>query len=342
MIKTVSLTAGTETKVEISGGYNVGVINRTTDMLYASRNSGISAGADDVAAIPAGDSYVIRAADDTVYLLATAAGDVQLESIGAKEVFKLAAIRSSSGGGEGGTVDEVARQAIASHANNDEIHLTSEDAIEAAATSISNPNLLINPDFRINQRGKSEYTGTVQYSVDRWRVSSAGKITVNSDGTVTHTSPAETQTWFIYEFDDAYFLDGKTVTLSAETVDGDIISATGIVPVGVVSSVIRIASVPTSIGGTLDLWKRPEGKLLLQFATPASASITPKWAKLELGSVATPFIPPDLATELAKCQRYYQIHTTGDIDPVDIRPSMAEITDIRQREDGNYEYIAEL
>ena len=30
------------------------------------------------------------------------------------------------------------------------------------------------------------------------------------------------------------------------------------------------------------------------------------WAKLELGGVATPFMPPDPAAELARCQRYYQ------------------------------------
>ena len=35
-------------------------------------------------------------------------------------------------------------------------------------------------------------------------------------------------------------------------------------------------------------------------------SVKLNWAKLELGSVATPFVPPDPATELAKCQRYYQ------------------------------------
>ena len=30
--------------------------------------------------------------------------------------------------------------------------------------------------------------------------------------------------------------------------------------------------------------------------------------KLELGSVATPFVPPDPASELLKCQRYYQLY----------------------------------
>ena len=30
-----------------------------------------------------------------------------------------------------------------------------------------------------------------------------------------------------------------------------------------------------------------------------------EWVKLELGSIATQFVPPDPATELLKCQRYY-------------------------------------
>ena len=34
--------------------------------------------------------------------------------------------------------------------------------------------------------------------------------------------------------------------------------------------------------------------------------VTISWSKLEIGNTATPFIPPDLATELMKCKRYYQ------------------------------------
>ena len=37
----------------------------------------------------------------------------------------------------------------------------------------------------------------------------------------------------------------------------------------------------------------------------ADDNIKIKWIKLELGSVATPFVPPDPASELLKCQRYY-------------------------------------
>ena len=65
-------------------------------------------------------------------------------------------------------------------------------------------------------------------------------------------------------------------------------------------------------------------------------------SKLELGEIATPIIPADPATELAKCQRYYQIRSTNDIDPVDLRPSMrATPTDIKQVT-GGYAYVAEL
>ena len=70
-------------------------------------------------------------------------------------------------------------------------------------------------------------------------------------------------------------------------------------------------------------------------------SLTIEWMKLENGS-ATLFVHPDLATELEKCQRFYQIRSTNDIDPLDLRPSMratpSEITAV----EGGYAYVAEL
>ena len=75
--------------------------------------------------------------------------------------------------------------------------------------------------------------------------------------------------------------------------------------------------------------------------TEAGNSLKLAWAKLEGGSLATPFVPPDYAAELAKCQRFYQVRTTNGIDPLDIRPSMRTITDIKQVT-GGYAYVAEL
>ena len=52
----------------------------------------------------------------------------------------------------------------------------------------SNPNLLINPDFKINQRGNSTYSSTgAGGTVDRW-VGANVKTVVNSDGTVSVSS----------------------------------------------------------------------------------------------------------------------------------------------------------
>ena len=66
------------------------------------------------------------------------------------------------------------------------------------------------------------------------------------------------------------------------------------------------------------------------------------WTKLELGVIATLYTPPDPATELAKCQRYYQIRSAGDIPAVDLRPVMRITPTVTQLSDGNYAYSAEL
>ena len=42
--------------------------------------------------------------------------------------------------------------------------------------------------------------------------------------------------------------------------------------------------------------------------TEAGNSLKLAWVKLEVGDGATPFVPPDPATELAKCQRYFTIY----------------------------------
>lgn len=45
----------------------------------------------------------------------------------------------------------------------------------------------------------------------------------------------------------------------------------------------------------------------LNKGTEAGNSLKLAWVKLESGSLATPFVPPDYAAELAKCQRYLYV-----------------------------------
>ena len=68
------------------------------------------------------------------------------------------------------------------------------------AEKFSNPNLLLNSNFRVDQRGYGTYSNNTTkptYTLDRW-MSINAKVVYNIDGTVTITSLATTDTsaWF--------------------------------------------------------------------------------------------------------------------------------------------------
>lgn len=68
------------------------------------------------------------------------------------------------------------------------------------AERFSNPNLLLNSNFRVDQRGYGTYSNNTtkpKYTLDRW-ISINAKVVYNIDGTVTITSIATTDTsaWF--------------------------------------------------------------------------------------------------------------------------------------------------
>lgn len=240
-----------------------------------------------------------------------------------------------------------------SHIENVEIHVTAEEKAawngKAEVSDISNPNLLINPDFSVNQRGQASYSSS-GYTVDRWKTGGA-KTTVN-DGFITLENTTAKAAANIYQIvENPSVLSGKTVTLSFDydlKTEGAWISVQALAnnswnP----SPPVQLTDTGRNVKSTVITF--PENltdlRLVLVIHSTDSAPLAIVdiyGAKLELGSIATPIIPADPATELAKCQRYYQIHSTGDIAAVDLRPSMATIKDIKQRSDGNYEYIAEL
>ena len=228
-----------------------------------------------------------------------------------------------------------------SHIENVEIHVTAEEKAAWSAINYSNPNLLINPDFAVNQRGTTSASGgtSTVYIADRWFSQRAiisrpenGGISIAWD--VTNKDNGWTQQKI-----ETAALFGKTVTISAD-IDGERKSVTTTVPTlvnktdgGWVDSNKQVMLAVSNLGGTL---------MSIVIFSYTTTPITISNVKLELGSTPTPYCPPDPAAELAKCQRYYQIRSTGDIAAVDMRPSMATIKDIKQRSDGNYEYIAEL
>ena len=335
--KTIALT-GAEIRADYSGGTNAWLRNDGTATVYASTAPAVTPGADGVVSIPAGQAAAIYGACGTVYLLGT--GSVQL--VGSDYTacpFKM----SAQSGGSG--ADSVARAAIEVHAGNADIHVTADE--KAYWNTLSGKNELDNPDFRVNQRGQNEYS--TGYTVDRWYISTDKcKAAPETNGIrLTATATLTSNTHAFWQNNEFPLPPGKyTLSLKAADVTGvwaariRTVTAAG----DYVDSYYTLALREGVNKVSVDL---PDGEYISAVSigfnkgTEAGNSLKLAWAKLESGSLATPFVPPDPATELAKCQRYYQMRTTNDIDPLDLRPSMRTITDIKAVE-GGYAYVAEL
>ena len=303
--KTITLT-GAEIRAGYSGGANAWLRNDGTDVIYAAAVPGITAGSDGVVSIPAGQSVAIYGACGTVYLLGM--GSVQL--VGSDYTacpFKV----STSAGGSGG-VDEVARNGLNAHAGNTEIHVTAAD--KAHWNGLSNPNLLINYDFAINQRGNSDYNSN-GYAVDGWKLQINGSGNSGSYNAETHVLSGSVLDKNGYYVNVSQFVEepvrfaGKNMTVSAGMSELDKFALVAIWRTEGTTTT-NVAATPYNLEPDKvltftmpsDLTEASKIRVVLQ----TRGSVKLDWAKLELGGVATPFMPPDPAAELARCQRYYQ------------------------------------
>lgn len=334
--KTIVLT-GEEIRADYSGGTNAWLRNDGTATVYASTAPAVTPGADGVVSIPAGQAAAIYGACGGVYLLGT--GSVQL--VGSD--YTACPFKTSAQGGSG--ADSVARAAIEAHAADADIHVTADE--KAYWNTLSGKNDLDNPDFRVNQRGLSEYS--TGYTVDRWYISTDKcKAAPESDGIrLTATAALTSNTHAFWQNIEFPLAPGK-YTLSLNVLEVSGVWAARIRTVTAAGDYVDSYYTPRLQAGinsvTVDLSDSEYiSAVSIGFnkGTEAGNSLKLAWAKLEGGSLATPFVPPDCAAELAKCQRFYQVRTTNDIDPLDIRPSMRTITDIKQVT-GGYAYVAEL
>ena len=277
--KTIALT-GDETRVDYGCGTNVWLRNDGTDVIYASTSPGITAGADGTASIPAGQAMRIDGTCGTVCLLGT--GSVQL--VGSDYTacpFKT----SAQSGGSG--ADEVARAAIEAHSADTDIHVTAYE--KAYWNTLSGKNELDNPDFQVNQRGQAEYTGST-YTVDCWRKNAGGSVTIK-DGKLILSADALIRQPMEY----ADKLSGQKVTVSIKA-NGTIRSKSSVFPTDTSSFSFYYdedINITRYISDSAP-W----------FVITARKEVSIEWVKLEVGGAATPFVSPDPATELAKCQRY--------------------------------------
>lgn len=155
----------------------------------------------------------------------------------------------------------------------------------------SNPNLLINSDFKINQRGATSYE-KMGYSVDRWKIWNVA-VTPNVNGGITIKN-------------DKYTDAGTFLQYLENATEGD----------------STLSCYVTSVSGTVTMVADDNSQVVLKQGlnvvhTSASTkaftiflnqgtSITLKWAKLEQGKHATAFVHPIYSEEYLKCMWYFQ------------------------------------
>lgn len=177
-----------------------------------------------------------------------------------------------------------------------------------AANEIAiNPNLLINPDFKINQRGQSSYTGAV-YGVDRWTGIYGGETVEITDYGISATFTNNQGIRQFIENSDQY--KGKHMTMSvcynlkkgsygdrsycgfalADGNSNSIIINTG-------SDETHDEFVVKSVTGVV-----PSDASNLFFGISGNGVIGIKWVKLEIGRIVTPFVAPVPAIERLKIQ----------------------------------------
>lgn len=184
---------------------------------------------------------------------------------------------------------------------------------------LSNPNLLINGDFQVWQRGTS-FTGMtsgVKYNADRWYTHSAdtsfniSKTTKGLSIKKTNTTSYWSHICQCLETDLANKLCGKYLTLSVKVVGGGA-GVSACIYLGVPSGNSGMVSCNLTTGINTVTYKVPDtigssiGVALNFSSCVVNTSLEVEWVKLEIGDKATPFIPRLFAEELAICKRYYE------------------------------------
>lgn len=166
--------------------------------------------------------------------------------------------------------------------------------VDYLGTKFSNPNILINPNFKINIRRKNTYTSG--YSVDRWNLQNA---TLDAS-TLVLTNPNSVGGTFLQSLEHKP-TGTFTVTLNVASVTGTIKFAwqdgstykSGVAISKGVNTYTFTASSLTWVG--------------IEIAKGASVQLS--YMKLEEGSVATDYVEPSGSEEYVKCLWFNRVIT---------------------------------
>ena len=182
--------------------------------------------------------------------------------------------------------------------------LASTVMLKSVFTQVGNPNLLDNSDFTnpVNQRGSTSYSGGGTYCIDRWDIASTATVAVVSDGIKITATTLSGIRQKIENITDGQLLVFQLCD-NADTVYTQAFAAS------------TTQAEYTTDFGKFRFVLNSGGVLTISILLNAGER-TFKWAKLEKGSVATPYVPKGYGAELAECLRYFQrVHADWRIYP---------------------------
>lgn len=179
-------------------------------------------------------------------------------------------------------------------------------------TKFSNPNLLINPDFKINQRGATSYEQQ-GYSVDRWKIWNV-TVTPSTSGGITVKN-------------DKYADTGTFIQILENATEGDSTLSCYVTSVSGTVTMVADDSSQVVLKQGLNVVHTSNSTKNFSIFLNRGTSITLKWVKLEQGKVATSFIAPNPAEELEKCLRFSRYIPT--IYCVPLRRYIGDISNAR-------------
>lgn len=191
----------------------------------------------------------------------------------------------------------------------------------AEKVQLPNPNLLLNPDFRVNQRGGSVYSAN-SYTLDRWEFwygGTGGNVTKSSVGYISLNCGSDTSKYAqitqMIDLEDIPLEVGEYYTLSMEYAESVADANAGNWKRVNQSAVIaKGSSTPwiwTKSNDTAIFLGWTSNNTIPFVKIETKSSIWVHSVKLEKGQTATDFVPPIYSEELLKCQRYYYESRSG-------------------------------
>lgn len=191
---------------------------------------------------------------------------------------------------------------------------TPQGAIAALGAGVR-PNLLVNPFFKVNQRGNSTYTSN-GYCVDNWKITCKDTgnygVTVHDDY-ITISAGQNLETRVDQFIEDADAVLGKTVTCSALLEDGTFRTGSAVFQKS--SGGYQTETIYSDSTFQLLLQSGPSMNALVRLVAKEGKSVGVRAVKLELGDIQTLAYQDSSGTwnlleqpdplELLKCQRYF-------------------------------------